>query len=106
MDYQEVQFQVYNTNMEERTLILTHRLSLDKCTCTAEEDDKCIFYCVGYNLNDLCEALELDNKRPLYLNGPNNLQLEVIDSDNIGAGGLMVLIPVHKTTPLRKGTHN
>ena len=102
----ESSFEMYNSNVEGPSLVLTHRLTLEDCACTVGEDDTCITYCVMYNLEELCLTLKLKKDLPVYLTGASNLELEVIVNHGIGNEGPMVLIPVHKTSPSRRGIHN
>jgi hypothetical protein len=100
-------FEVYNSYCQSASLTLSHPMSLSMCTCSEGEDDNCIYYTVGYNLADLCDALKLRKGFPVYLTSPSNLQLEVITDENWTNGeGPIVLIPVHKTSEARRGLHN
>jgi hypothetical protein len=103
-------FQLRNNEDETKTLTIEHCLSLEKCDCTTEEENECIFYCVGYSLDDLCTSLGLDKTLPIYQVGQSDLRLEVINSDGPdGFPGIyesVLLVPVHKTTPSIKMLRN
>ncbi len=99
-------FVVYNSNNEAKSLLVPHRLTLTDCKCIDGEDDSCILYCVGYELEFLCEELGLDKDLPVRLTGPSNLALEIVHNHGIFDVGPMVLIPVHNTSPYYRGLHN
>jgi len=102
--------QLQNHQDESKTLYIEHPFSLDKCMCIDSEDDDCVFYSVGYDLKDLCTSLALDVNLPVYVAGPSCLRLEVIDENGANAipghPGKVVLVPVHRNTPLVKLLRN
>ena len=99
-------FTAYNAVDESNgTVVIGHPFSLEKCTCTLEDDPTCIFYTVGYNVLDLCTALGLNPWKPVYLSSAPSVELTVIDN-GVMSFGITVLIPVHKTTPGRVGFQN
>ena len=99
-------FFLYNTKDRSKTMEVTHRLSLAKCICDRVEEDSCIHYSVGYNLEDLCKTLALDKDKPICMTSPTNMNLQIITAHGIDGEGALILIPVHQNSHIMRGTHN
>ena len=99
-------FFLYNSNNRNKTMEVKHRLTLGKCMCDAVEEDSCVFYSVGYNLDALCGVLGLDKDKPICMTSPTNMKLLVITNHGIGGEGPLILIPVHRNSLSMRGIHN
>ena len=98
-------FNAYNVaDGVKDTLTIGHPFNMEKCMCTLEDDPSCLFYTVGYNVEDFCTALRLNPDLPVYLSKAPTTALTVID-DPVFFGPVL-LIPVHKTTPANVGFQN
>jgi hypothetical protein len=99
-------FYLYNTNNRNKVMKVAHRLTLRKCSCDEVEEDSCIFYTVGYNIDDLCASLGLDKEKPICMTSPTNMKLEIITNHGIFGEGPLILIPVHRNSHSMRGIHN
>jgi hypothetical protein len=104
--YDDPFFVLYNSNNRTKTMKVSHRLTLSKCECDRVEEDTCIHYAVGCNLEDLCSNLALDKSKPICMTSPTNMPLEIITAHGIFDEGPLILIPVHQNSHQMRGIHN
>ena len=101
----ERSFLAYNGADQSKCIMIHHRCDLRHCTCVHKDNNTaCTVAYVGYHRTELCDALGLDENEPVYLETSPTEPLELVECDALLAPTF--LIPVHRTTPEKRGFKN